>query len=72
MSLPQSKNHINFTMILFWAWLIELELLWPMIIPRLIGVQTKVREFFGWEYQSDLLSANLMAESLNFRKSAWG
>ena len=35
------------------------------IIPGLIGVQTKVREFFRWEYQSDLLSANLMAESLN-------
>ena len=35
------------------------------IVPGLIGVQTKVREFFGWEYQSDLNSANLMAESLN-------
>jgi uncharacterized Rossmann fold enzyme len=35
------------------------------IIPGLIDIQTKVREFFAWEYQSDLLSANLMAESLN-------
>lgn len=35
------------------------------INPGLIEIQTKVREFFGWEYQSDLISANLMVESLN-------
>ena len=26
------------------------------IIPGLIEIQTKVREFFGWEYQSDFLA----------------
>ena len=35
------------------------------IFPGLIDVQNTVREFFGWSYQSDLASANLLAESLN-------
>ena len=31
----------------------------------LIDIQTAVRESFDWDYQSDLLSAKLLAESLN-------
>ena len=29
-------------------------------ISGLIDIQTTVRESFGWDYQSDLLSANLL------------
>ena len=35
------------------------------IDPGLIELQTSVREFFGWDYQSDLQSANLLANSLD-------
>ena len=35
------------------------------IFSGLIDIQTTVRESFGWDYQSDLLSANLLAKSLN-------
>ena len=35
------------------------------IFTGLIDIQTTVRESFGWDYQRDLLSANLLAESLN-------
>ena len=35
------------------------------IDPGLIELQTSVREFFGWDYQSDLQSANLLAKSLD-------
>ena len=35
------------------------------IFPGLIDIQNTVREFFGWSYQSDLASANLLAESLS-------
>ena len=33
--------------------------------PDLIEIQTTVREFFGWDYQSDLQSANLLAEAFS-------
>ena len=35
------------------------------IIAHLIELQTSVREFFAWDYQSDLHSANLLAKSLD-------
>ncbi len=36
------------------------------VVPGLIELQTSVREFFGWDYQSDLSSANLLTKSLNY------
>ena len=36
------------------------------VVPGLIELQTSVREFFGWDYQSDLSSAKLLTKSLNY------